>query len=62
MSLGWLRCIPLQFELADMAVEMSVTQMLKLHLSFVKASVLWLLGLISTFFCLTLNVASQPHF
>ena len=31
MSLGWLRCIPLQLELAAVAVEMSVAQMLKLH-------------------------------
>ena len=39
MSLGWLRCIPLQLELAAVVVEMSVAQMLKLHLSFVKVSV-----------------------
>ena len=37
MSLGWLRCIPLQ--LAVVAVEMTVAQMLKLHLSFVKVTV-----------------------
>ena len=36
MSLGWLRCIPLQLELAAVVVEMSVAQMLKLHLSFEK--------------------------
>ena len=39
VSLGWLRCIPLQLELAAVAVEMSVAQMLKLHLSYVKMSV-----------------------
>ena len=38
-SLGWLRCIPLQLVLAAVAVEMSVAQMLKLLLSFVKVSV-----------------------
>ena len=38
MSLGWLKCIPLQLELAAVAVEMSVAQMLKLYLSFVKVS------------------------
>ena len=37
MSLGWLRYIPLQLELA--AVERSVAQMLKLHLNYVKVSV-----------------------
>ena len=36
MSLGWLSCIPLQLVLATMVVGMSVAQMLKLHLSFVK--------------------------
>ena len=39
VSLGWLRCIPLQLVLAAVAVEMSVAQMLKLHLSFVKVAV-----------------------
>ena len=37
--LGWLRCIPLQMVLVAVAVEMSVAQILKLHLSFVKVSV-----------------------
>ena len=39
MSLGWLRCISLQLELAAEAVKMSVAQMLKLHLSLVEVSV-----------------------
>ena len=39
VCLGWLGCIPLQLERAAVAVEMSVAQMLKLHLSFVKVSV-----------------------
>ena len=39
MCLGWLRCIPLQMELAAVAVEMSVAQMLKLHSSYMKVSV-----------------------
>ena len=39
MSLRWLRCIPLQLELAAVAVEMSAAQMLELHLSFMKVSV-----------------------
>ena len=39
MSLGWLRCIPLQLELAAVAVEMSVAHMLKLHFSCMKVSV-----------------------
>ena len=39
MSVGWLRCIPLQLELAAVAVEMYVAQMLTFHLSFVKVSV-----------------------
>ena len=39
MSLGWLRCIPLQLVLAAVAVKMSVAQMLKLHLSFIKVYV-----------------------
>ena len=39
MSPGWLRCIPLQLVLAAVAVNMSVAQMLKLHLSFMKVSV-----------------------
>ena len=34
MSLRWLRCIPLQ--LAAVAVEIFVAQMLELHLSYVK--------------------------
>ena len=38
-SLRLLRCIALQLVLAAVAVEMSVAQMLKLHLSFVKAFV-----------------------
>ena len=38
MSLGWLSCIPLQVELAAVAIEMSVAQMLILHLSFMKVS------------------------
>ena len=33
MSLGWLRCIPLQLVLATLVVEMSVAQMLKLQIS-----------------------------
>ena len=39
MSLGCLRCILLQLELAAVAVEMSVTQMLKPQLSYMKVSV-----------------------
>ena len=39
MSLGWLRYIPLQLELAAVVVKMSVAQMLKLHLSYMKVSV-----------------------
>ena len=39
MSLGWLRCIPLQLVLAAGDVEMSVAQMLKLQLSFMKVYV-----------------------
>ena len=39
MSRRWLRCISLQLELAASAVEMSVAQLLKLHLSYVKVSV-----------------------
>ena len=39
MSLGWSRCLPLQLELAAIAVEMSVVQMWKLHLNYVKVSV-----------------------
>ena len=45
MSLGWLRCIPLQLVLAAVAVETCgtvvkfVAQMLKLDLSFMKVSV-----------------------
>ena len=39
MSLGWLKCILLQMELADVVVEMSVGQMLKLHLGYVNMSV-----------------------
>ena len=38
-SLGWLRCIPLQLVLVAVAVEMSVAQMLTLHLNFVKVPV-----------------------
>ena len=38
-SLGWLRCIPLQLVLAAVNVKMSVAQMLKLHLSFMKVYV-----------------------
>ena len=38
MSLGWLRCTSLQLVLAVVAVEISVAQMLKLHLSFIKVS------------------------
>ena len=38
MYLGWLRYIPLQLKLSA-AVEMSLVQMLKLHLSFLKMSV-----------------------
>ena len=37
--LGWLRYIPLQLKLSADAVEMSLAQMLKLHLSFLKMSV-----------------------
>ena len=36
VPLGWLKCITLQLVLA--AVEISVVQMLKLHLSFMKVS------------------------
>ena len=43
-SLGWLRRIPLQLVLVAMAVEMSVGQMLKLHWSFVKVSVVVVAG------------------
>ena len=39
MSLGWLRCISLQLELAAVAVEMFVAQMSKQHLSYMKVSV-----------------------
>ena len=39
MSVGWLRCISLQLVLAAVVCEMSVAQMLKLHLSYVKVSV-----------------------
>ena len=39
VSLGWLRCIPLQLEMAAVAFEMSVAQMFKLHLSYMKVSV-----------------------
>ena len=39
MSLGWLRCIPLQLELTAVAVEMSGAQMVKLYLSYVKVFV-----------------------
>ena len=39
MFLGWLRSIPLQLELAAVAVEMSVAQMLKLHLSFMEVPI-----------------------
>ena len=39
MSLGWLRCIPLQVKLATVAFAMFVAQMLKSHLSFMKVSV-----------------------
>ena len=39
MSLGWLRSIPLQLELAAVVVEMSGDQILRLHLSYVKMSV-----------------------
>ena len=61
MSLGWLRCIPLQLVLAAVVVEMSVAQMLKLHLSFVTVSVAVVAGLTTTFFCLALNVAKRLH-
>ena len=37
--LGCLTCIPLQLVLTTVAVEKSVAQMLKLHLSFMKVSV-----------------------
>ena len=39
MSPGWLKYISLQLELAVVAVEMSVAQMLKLFLSYMKVSV-----------------------
>ena len=45
VSLGWLRCIPFQLELAAVAVKMSVPQMLKLHLSYMKVSVAVAAGL-----------------
>ena len=56
MSMGWLRCILLQLQLAAVAVEMSVAQMLKLHLSYVKLSVAVVAGadnhiLLSCFEC-----------
>ena len=38
-SLGWLRCIPLQLVLVAVAVEMSVAQMLTLHLRSWKVAV-----------------------
>ena len=38
-SLGWLRCITLQLELAAVAVEMSMVQILKLHLIYMKVAV-----------------------
>ena len=38
-SLGWSRFISLQMVLAAVALDMSVAQMLKLHLSCVKVSV-----------------------
>ena len=56
MSLG---CIPLQLVLAAVAVEMSVAQMLKLHLSFMKVAVAVAAGLTITFFCLALNAAKD---
>ena len=43
-SLGWLRCFPLKLVLFTVAVEMTVAQMLKLHLSFVKVSVALVAG------------------
>ena len=57
VSLGWLRCIPLQLELAAVAVEMSVVQMLKLHLSCVKVSVAAAAD--NHVLCLALNVAKE---
>ena len=36
---GMLRCIPLKLELAAVAFEMSVAQIWKLHLSYMKVSV-----------------------
>ena len=59
MSLGWLRCIPLQLELAAVTVEMSVAQMLKLHLSYVKASVAVAAGADNDILLLDLNVAKE---
>ena len=55
MSLGWLRYIPLQLELA------AVAQMLKLHLSYVKVSVV-VAGWTDDYILLALNVAEEPCF
>ena len=43
-SLGWLRCIPLKLVLVAVNLEMSVTQMWKLQLSFVKVFVVVVAG------------------
>ena len=47
--------------LVAVAVEMSVAQMSKLHVSFVKVSLLWLLLLPVSFLCHALDAAKQFH-
>ena len=61
MSLGWLRCIPLQLELAAVAAEMSVAQMLKLYLSFVKEFVAVAAGADDDIFCIALNFGKELY-
>ena len=60
-SLGWFRRIPLQLVLASVAVEMSVAQILKLYLSFVKVSVDVVAGPDAPFFCIALNAGKKLH-
>ena len=59
MSLGWLKCLPLQLELAAVAVEMSEAQMLKLHLNYVKVSVVVAAGADDHVLLPALNVAEE---
>ena len=61
MSLWGLRCISLQLVLAAVAVEMSVAQILKLHLFFVKVSVAVVAGADDHIFCLALNVVKKLY-